>query len=734
MTFNKELDKEIKEAQKETPAGELGESEKDRKARIEILTDLGRKIETLFEERAKARTSKEGEWKRAQDLYDNPLRRISGEHVSPDRPFAAEVARRRPDINIVRTKCDIAIAQSISMQFAGGEKNWDLFPPANVTDPKVIEACRGMEKEIESQLSMSKYGHQARLAMEDRVILGTGILKGPVNTGKLVTRYYPTESGLWAPRVESEIVPEVTRVSPWMFFPDHTVNDYAECSDTIELHPMTPIDLSLLREHDGFDAPTILEILRNETMKPAKYNEMVFSAVFGASSNPYLYKNRYQVLEYNGPITYDTLNKLGIEPVYESPTNEYWGEVWVCAGRVIRIELENIQGTYDTPYHVAVWKKDPSSVFGFGHPLLMSDAQRVVTQVWHMALDNASLASGPQVAMYQEYLQPADGSWDMTPRKVWKLLDPSVKIQDAIQWFSPPNMVNDILPIMQLARQFAEEESGTPLFNAGLGSPQNAESATGSLIMNHNSNVVLDAYSEQWDDNITEKLINRYYHWNMQYNPKPEIKGDYVIDVRSSTEYKNKQMYVRDLEKLSVESIQNPALQIIIDQKELQKARLTLMHLPNNRILRSDEEIAQIEQQQANQPNPEMIELQIKQAQAETDRLKLQLQQEQLQFERQQQQQREQWEHEEKMSANYARIQEAQASVIRSQNEKETEFVKLASKDEQFRLQLDNQTKIQLINNQTKVFMEGMKQQTRAHDNLIAEEELKLKRQGKTGI
>lgn len=728
------VDKEIKRAYEDSPAGRMGETEKERKERVQLLSDLAVKIETAFADRANARRTKEGEWKRAQDLYDNPLSKISGENTSHDRPFADELHRRRPDFNIVRTKCDIAVSQCVSMQFAGGEKNWDLFPPPNVTEESVITACRNMEKEIESQLGFSKYGHRAREAMEDRVQLGTGILKGPVNTGRMVTRYMPTQDGSWLPTIESQVVPEVERVSPWMFYPDHTVNSFAECSDTIELHPLTPIDLSMLREHEGFDSPTILEILKTETSKPNKYNEMVFSGVFQGSNNPYLYKNRYQVLEYRGPITYDTINKLGLCPHYDNPTSEYLGEVWVCCGKVIRIELESIKSEYATPYFVSPWKKDPSSIFGFGHPLLMADAQRVVTQAWHIALDNASLSSGPQVAMYQEYLQPADGKWDLTPRKVWKLLDQSVRIQDAIQFFYPPNLVNDIIPILNMARQFAEEESGTPLFNAGLGSPQAGDTATGQLMMMHNSNVVLDAYSEQWDDYVTEPLINRFYHWNMQYNPRPDIKGDYVVDVRSSSEYKNKQMYIRDLEKLSVEAIQNPALGIILDQKELQKARLALMHLPNSRIIRTDEQIAQMEQEQANQPKPEMIELQIRQAEAETKRLELQLKEKQLQFELQQQQQREAWEHQEKMSANYARLQEAQASVIRSQNEKETEFIKLAQRDDHFRMQMQANQEIALTNSQTQVFLKSMEENRKAQETLISQEEIQLKKQGKTGI
>jgi len=733
----KDNEAQIKRAIKETPAAEMGETEAERLERVALLDDLAKKIEDSFMQRAMARKVKEGEWRRSWDLYDNPLANLGGENFQNMESFKADGAanKRRPDINIVRTKCDIAIAQCISMQFGGGEKNWNIFPPANNFDPAVSASCVLMDKEIETQLSASKYGTHASKAMEDRVIFGTGIMKGPVNTGKLTVKYTQGEGAAWYPQTVREVTPTVERVNPWMFYPDHTVNDFAECSDTVELHPMTALELSAFREHDGFDKVAILQILSNEGTRPKAYNDIAFGAIFSAAqANPYLYVNRYQVLEYQGPITYDVITKLGIDPKFASPTAEYYGEVWVCCGKVIRLELEDLTTQYKTPYHVAPWKNDRSSIFGYGHPLLMSDQQRVVTEVWKIILDNASIASGPQVAMYQEYIQPADGSWEMAPRKVWKLLDPSVNIDNAIQWFTPEVVISDLIPIMDMARAFAEEESGTPLFNAGLGSPQNSDTATGSLMMNHNSNVVLDNYSAQWDGYVTEPLIHRYYGWNMMFNVKAEIKGDYIIDVRSSSEYKNKQMYIRDLEKLSVEAASNPAVAMAINQRALLKARFSLMHLPSNEILRTDEEIAAAEAEQAKQPDMKMLELQIKQQEVEVQKARTLIDQAKLKFEATQQQQRELWEHEEKMSANYARLQEAEAMVLRSQNEKETQYLKIASGNDQFLAKLMNNKELAMINQGTQTFLAGMQSQQKAEENLLVEKEMDIKLSEGSGI
>lgn len=720
-----------------TVEGAVDAAVEEDRARREILDILARKVEQEWSDRATKRVGKEIQWAKARGLYDAPL--SYDEEGTLDDPFASKnKSKRRPVPNIVRTKCDTAIANCVSLQFAAGEQNWDLFPPANAVDPAVPEKCRNMTKEIKAQLDATKYPLQARRAMEDRVILGTGVLKGPVNTGKMRVEYVEGADGSWVPQVSSTYSPKTVHVPLWRFYPDMTVTDHCEGSSDIEVHPMTAMELAQYIDHPGFDGEAIRSILQGDDkydpIKPDIYNtEHLKLPAEAWSHNPYLYKNRYSVLEYHGPVSYDELSKLGLQPTYESPTQEYFGEVWVCAGRVIRMELENIEGHYETPYCVSVWKRDPSSPFGYGHPLLLADPQRVVEQAYHMILDNAALTSGPQIAMYQKFIQPVDGDWTIGPNKVWLLTDPSASIDHAIKFFNPTNVIPNIMPVLQLARQFAEEESATMAFG-GMSSPQNQESATGALITQSSSNVLLDFSAEEWDDQVTEKLIRRYYAWNMQYNPRKDIKGDFVVDVKSSSEYKNKQLYIRDLERLSMEATQNPALGMVINIDELQKARLALMHLPSNKIIKTQEEIQQAQQAAQNRPDPKMIELQIKQMAEETARMKLQLEQQELHFQQTLAQQREIMEHQERMAANYARVQEAQAQVLKARSEVQVAMYTLASKDKQVMSKIMADKELKELGIQSQVFLKSMEEERKSHENLLVEKELKLANKTGEGI
>jgi len=226
------------------------------------------------------------------------------------------------------------------------------------------------------------------------------------------------------------------------------------------------------------------------------------------------------------------------------------------------------------------------------------------------------------------------------------------------------------------------------------------------------------------------------YAWNMQYSPDPNIKGDYVIDVKSSSEYKNKQMYIRDLERLSMETAQNPALQFIVNQTALQRARLQLMNIPDNKIIYSDEESAQLEQQaqQSQQPDPKMLELELKKAELDLKAKEYELRQRQLEFELQQAQQRELWDYEEKMGSNQARYAEAQARVLEAQTNHQIELLKLAQKGELEAAKIANSKEATQLAMDAQVFVAGMQQQTKQKDQDNTRMELALKAQLGTGI
>lgn len=721
------VDVEIEELSEEELLALAEQMELERQKKEELMESLALSITSKFHNRSSQRAAKEGQWLRSAGLYYGKLS-IKDYHMNGETPWSGNLDTDRPDVNVVRSKCSIAIAQTISMQFGTSDKNWDLFPDKRNPSAENAQSCALMSDEIEGQLEDAKYSYNCRQAMWDRVVIGTGVIKGPLSVGELVRSYSQLDgSNTWIPSVSVDYSPSLIRINPWFFFPDESTNDVDKLNDTIEAHPLSALQLKKYMKHEGFKEEAIAEVLETP---PDEYRSNTYAEFAKLSaSNSNLYKNKYLVLEYHGPITRTQLDKLDIEPSYESINDEYYGEVWVCQNKVIRIELESIEASFRVPYYVCPWEKDPASVFGFGVPLMMEDAQRVVNESWHMILDNSSISSGPQVAMQKGLIEPANGKWELTPGQFWYLTDPQVQVQQAIQFFNVPNVTANIVPIMQMAQGFAEEESGIPLITAGLGSPQLADTATGGLMMQSASTTLLDFMSEDWDDNITAPSITSMYAWNMQNSEKPEIKGKFSIDVRTSTEYKNKQLHIRDLEKLSVEAAQNPEMAKWIRAGELARVRLNMMTLPSKSIIKTSDEVkAEEEAAAANaQPDTEMMQLQL-------DARRVALEEATLQFNSQQQQQRELWDHEEKMTANQARLVESQARVAVSQNEKEIAMLELAAKNEQAYANLGLKEQMNRENNQTKAFLAGLQDTRKQQENDLYNKEMEIKVQTGSGV
>lgn len=711
---------ELTPEQLEMLVAEAAQHEAEKK---QAMAELAYAVEGKFTERANSRRDKESNWIEALELYLGSLSTGADRARTYDKPFGERPKKRRSkEVNIVARKCDIAIAQNHMRQFAGGDKNWDIFaindPSSQTPREQAAEAAERLEHAIYKQLTNCKYGYQARLAMKDRVILGTGILKGPINRLKVRKRYQVDPStGMAIPVLTSNQEPSIVRVDPWMFYPDDTVQCIDEADDVIEAHPMGKCDLLKLLQRPDFNRDSIAELLQEE---PKSYVGDANNMFSNFSNNDDLYKNKYTVLEYHGPVTKDLLGKLDIEPAYDTPADHYYGEVWVCQGKILRIELSYVEGYYQVPYAVSVWQEDPGCIFGIGIPLLMRDNQNVVNVAWQMVLDNASISSGPQLVIDKNIIRPQNNTWDVEPHKIWLLDSFGADARQAFQYISPMNQSGPLMEVLQTARSFAEEESGVPLLAQGLQSPQTGDaSATSTAIFNTNSTTILDFMSESWDDDVTQKCIDWMVSWNMQYNPDPSIKGDFEVDVKSSTDLRRGELHSKNLEKLNVLSAQDPEMGLILNRRNSVKAWLGTMQLPDRKIVRTDEEIAQIEQERAQneQPDPAMLDLQIKQQ-------KVELEQQKLQFEQTMEQERFKMDYQEKMANAQVRMKEAEARVLAAQLEYQSKMAELASRSETDRTAILADLEKNNFDNETKKFLAGQDLAIKARAQAVREYEV----------
>jgi len=474
-------------------------------------------------------------------------------------------------------------------------------------DDIVKERCSSMQDEIDDQLTEAKHEAVCRDVIHHGFLVGTGVVKGPEIRTKSRRRWrkeVDPETGESVRVIEFQEItkPTDSAVAPWDFFPDMTATKLEDCEFIFERHWMTKKDLRRLAKTPGFIKEGVIEALRSEPTRiaPDYLNQLREMSGLQSISE----EKRYVVWEYHGPVEKEYLLLCGVDVDEDDPLEEYEGVVWVCGGVVLKA-MVNPLDTHDRPYSVFNLEKDEASIFGYGIPYLMRNPQEIVNSVWRMLLDNAGLSVGGQVIINDQIIEPVavNGKleWDLTPLKLWRLKDKKARPSDAFQVFEFPNHQNELGNIFQLARQLADEESFIPLVAEGESAQHQTQTASGLEMLLNSHAIIMRRAVKNWDDDITVPLIGRFYDFNMQFNEREEIKGDYVVEARGSSSLLLKETQARNILNLA-NFAQSPLLQMWFKFKAIADKLANTMQMDADEFVKTEEEYgAEIQAMQAQQ-------------------------------------------------------------------------------------------------------------------------------------
>lgn len=616
---------------------------------------------------ARAASGVERQWLEDQDSYqgrDSMNRRTSvieaaaaGGAVSPRRGTpneSTQANRSTVFVQLTRQKTNAAAARCADMLYPTDDRNWGIKP---TPVPELMEVIKGrtgqqqvidsgqalmhpdapdtpltyaalaaeqmtlaaqkaklMQDEIDDQLTECQYNYEGRKVIQDAAMLGTGILKGPSVVNRVAKKWAPQTTTDAKGKSETvqvlemvqEIRPRSYRVDPWNFFPDPACGENIQDGSYVyEREYMPGRELARLAKVPGFNSAAIMACLREgpQTVRAEEGGYDARRADDGAYDRAGAYDDkRFELWTYTGDVSREDLIAAGVEvPDDESGwLTTISGVMVICNNRVIKAMLNPLD-TGDFPYDVFVWERVALSPFGVGIPYLMRYAQRTLNAAWRAMLDNMALSAGPQIVMNKKAVTPADGAWALTSRKLWFMND-GEDVQKAFWVFEIPSHQQEISNIIDLAQRFADEETSLPQIAQGEQGTA-PETVGGMSILMNSANTVLRRLVKQFDDMVTRPHIRRYYDWNMQYNPKEQIKGDFEVDARGSSV-----LIVRDQQQQAVMQLFNmaesPTFGIFVDPEKLFKKGLEMNHLTPDDVMRTEAEIQQKQTELAQQKAP----------------------------------------------------------------------------------------------------------------------------------
>lgn len=491
--------------------------------------------------------------------------------------------------------------------------------------------CDGMQREIDDQLAECAYPQHARDVIHDAVLYGTGVIKGPVPMFR-TTKKWVEQDGVYVLSMERKPVPEVARVDLWNFFPDMSATHLREAEYVFERHYLTKQQLSDLQDMPDVDVETLRSMIEVDPTTPTNNYRERLRAINGASGAK---DKRYEVWEYHGPIDADDLLACGCD-IEADPLKTYTGVVWFGSGGSVLKAALNPLDTNDHPYSVFTWQQDESSIFGFGIPYEVRDAQESANSSFRAMLDNMGLCVLPQVIVDDAAIEPMNLAWGLEPGKFWRNKRPGSDARQSMQFVEINARFPELQGVFQMSKGLIEEVGTLPAFLQGTDAPNYMQSATGASIAYTAANLWVRRAVRNWDDDIVTPVIGRFFDWNMQYSEKDDIKGDSKVRAMGITalvELEGQAQRLTQFMQVASQMGLPPSNQMAI-MREFARA----FKLDPDRVLPTEQEIEAMKQQEAANggaaPNPDMLKLQLSreqmQAQMQIEQAKMQLRREEI--------------------------------------------------------------------------------------------------------
>lgn len=646
------------------------EFESRQKVEIERLYTTFAKMRDQWVQARATNTDVEKRWRKNAQLYFGEHTNSTGEFENtlrngPPARKAQDGTRSRVVINIVRPKVDQAVARMCEILFPVDDRNWGLKPTplpelatmvgsnAPTVDPatgqptgftandeaKAImeaakQAAEAMERSIDDSLTECKYNGESRKGIEDAVRLGTMVMYGPFPARQTSKVWIPRPDGTQELQINESIVPASMRLDPWdCFFDPSCGNDHQAGRGFFMRRMVTRKQIRQLVGLPGYDEDALREVLR---MPPQKLR-----VAEGRVIKDMINEDAYEMWTYHGEIEPDEMEMLSSR-TGDPLTDVDFGVLVIVNDKVVGA-MDSWVPDRTLPVDVYCWRKADDSPFGYGLPDELEHQQRVVNSAWRQVMDNGRTSLGGQIVIKKGMIIPQNGSYEITPNKVWLAKDELDDVRAAMTTFEFNSHLEELLAIAQAAMQFSDMESGMPQIMGGeRGSAP--ETVGGMVMLYNNANGVLRQRVKLYDDSITKPHLSRYYDWKMANDPDVNIKGDFEIDARGSTA-----LVERDIQNQALLNLanitNNPRYIPHLKEREELKAILKAFKVDPESLMKPEDQVTQEMEAQAQQGAPADPRIEAAKIKAEVDMAKLAdnkeiraMDQQQLEYSRQKEQ------------------------------------------------------------------------------------------------
>ncbi len=307
--------------------------------------------------------------------------------------------------------------------------------------------------------------------------------------------------------------------------------------------------------------------------------------------------------EYTGWVSGEMLRQWGMsEDKVPDKTEEYFVTAWLIDRYVIKVQI-NPATNQRAPYYITAFEQIPGALIGYGLPDLLEDVQTICNAAARSLVNNAGIASGPQVIINDAVLMPGETD-DLYPWKRWHVnYDPALVTSGTkpIEFFQPQMNVVELMGIYTSWSSMGDEISAIPKYMTGDQKVGGAgRTASGLAMLMGNASKTLQNIAASIDRDVIEPILKQLYDMIMLTNPNM-FRGDELIVVKGvGHAVKREQDRMRQLEFLQITA--NPIDMAIVGPEgraNILRSVAQNLGLEHERTVPDDEQIRLNMQQQA---------------------------------------------------------------------------------------------------------------------------------------
>jgi hypothetical protein len=548
-------------------------------------------------------------------------------------------------VGITRTKVRTMDARINDLALAGGTKNWEIKATpvpdlANVPDlpdevPQEVRdaftkeivteseaRATAMDTEMADHLIQAKWVKHVRQVTHYGHKYGWGIMKGPLVARRTVSNYQPElvqdpitgaySMGPWKQVTREIIQPYFESVSPWDFFADWSSPSVEDQDYLAQRHLFRHKRLLEFRNRKGFDKKVIDAHLKQypdgncrwELWEEDIYQTGAGSGGVGKPDFRKLQRKRWESIEIWTEVSNERLKLLGLADQAKGFGLKPNGAgligitLWVFrdtasengSNPIVFGALLNTLPKQRKPYNFYVPIPEEGSLRGTSVPFMCRDPQRSINSFERMLHDNASTSVGPQIELRIQRMIDPSNLRRLYPYRIWPVKDNTMNpMAPAIQFTDFPNHTNTYLAAKQSQKAWLDEITGIPSYQHGAsGSSGAGRTASGlSMLMGAAGLLVKDQLYAF--DEFQANVLEATYDWEMAFNPKQEIKGDFQVNVQTTMAMLQKSQNAEAIRNFRLSTLNEDGR--FTKRRYLLESELEAMDVNVGKALKSDKEL-----------------------------------------------------------------------------------------------------------------------------------------------